>query len=108
MKKMQSYRIDAETIKQIDKIGQSEKRTKSNAIEIAVEKYYQELKGKNEMKYNLEQAMELTGAVNEEQFKEAFSGKSPKEINEILVYMFGQEGDDMEFAEEISILVKEI
>ena len=41
MKKMQSDRIDAETIKQIDKIGEIEKRTKSNVIEIAVEKYYQ-------------------------------------------------------------------
>ena len=108
MKKMQSYRIDAQTIEQIDKIGQSEKRTKSNVIEMAIEKYYQELKGKNEMKYNLESAMEVTGAVNEEQFKEAFDGKTPEEINEVLVSMFGREGDDMEFAEEIEILVKEI
>lgn len=108
MKKMQSYRIDTDTIKQIDRIGEIERRTKSNVIEIAVEKYYQKLKGENKMKYNLQQAMELTGAVNEEQFKEAFEGKTPQEINEILVYMFGQEGDDMEFAEEISILVKEI
>jgi predicted transcriptional regulator len=108
MKKMQSYRIDAETIKQIDEIGEIEKRTKSNVIEIAVEKYYQELIGENKMKYNLQTAMELTGAVNEEQFKEAFAGKSPKEINEILISMFGTEGDDMEFAEEIEILVKEI
>ena len=108
MKKMQSYRIDTDTIKRIDKIGEIEKRTKSNVIEIAIEKYYQELKGENKMKYNLQQVIELTGATGEEQFKEAFSGKSKEEINKILVYMFGQEGDDMEFAEEISILVKDI
>jgi predicted transcriptional regulator len=108
MKKMQSYRIDAETIKQIDRIGEIERRTKSNVIEIAVEKYYQKLKGENKMKYNLQQAMELTGAVNEEQFKEAFSGKTKEEINQDLIYMFGTEGDDMEFAEEIAILVKDI
>lgn len=108
MKKMQSYRIDVETIKQIDKIGEIEKRTKSNVIEIAVEKFYQELRGENKMKYNLESAMEVTGAENEEQFKEAFAGKSPEEINEILISMFGREGDDIEFAEEIAILVKEI
>ena len=35
MKKMQSYRIDAETISQIDRIGGIEKRTKSNVIEMA-------------------------------------------------------------------------
>lgn len=108
MKKMQSYRIDTDTIKQIDRIGEIERRTKSNVIEIAVEKYYQKLKGENKMKYNLQQAMELTGAVNEEQFKEAFEGKTPQEINEILVYMFGSEGNDMELAEEIAILVKQI
>ena len=49
MKKMQSYRIEAQTIEQIDKIGQSEKRTKSNVIEMAIEKYYQELRGENKM-----------------------------------------------------------
>ena len=75
---------------------------------MAVEKYYQELKGENKMEHTLEQAMELTGAVNEEQFKEAFEGKTPQEINEILVYMFGSDGDDIEFAEEIAILVKQI
>jgi hypothetical protein len=60
------------------------------------------------MKYTLEQAMELTGAIDKEQFKEAFSGKSKEEINQVLVYMFGTEGDDLEFAEEITILVKDI
>jgi len=60
------------------------------------------------MKYNLEQVIELTGAENEKQFKEAFTEKTPEEINEILVYMFGDEGNDIEFAEEIAILVKEI
>jgi|GEM_PF-4137127 len=60
------------------------------------------------MKYNLEQVMELTGAENEQQFKNAFEGKTPQEINKILIYMFGTEGDDVEFAEEIAILVKEI
>ncbi len=49
MKKMQSYRIDTDTIKQIDRIGEIERRTKSNVIEIAIEKYYQKLKGENEM-----------------------------------------------------------
>ena len=57
------------------------------------------------MKYNLQQAMELTGAENEEQFKDAFSDKSTEEINNILINMFGQEGSDLEFAEEIKILV---
>ena len=60
------------------------------------------------MKYTLEQAMELTGAENEKQFKEAFENKTPEEINEILIYMFGSEGDDIKFSEEIAILVKEI
>ena len=60
------------------------------------------------MKYTLEQAMELTGAENEKQFKKAFENKTSKEINEILIYMFGSEGDDIEFSEEIAILVKEI
>ena len=60
------------------------------------------------MKYNLESAMELVGAESEEQFAEAFANKSVNEINDILVEMFGQEGDDPEFAEEIAILVKEI
>lgn len=60
------------------------------------------------MKYTLEQAMELTGAVDQEQFKEAFSGKSKEEVNQDLIYMFGIEGDDIEFAEEIVILVKDI
>lgn len=59
------------------------------------------------MKYNLEQAMELTGAVNEEQFLDAFKDKTPEEINEILIYMFGEEGNDIGFAEEIAILAKD-
>ena len=108
MKKMQSHRIEIGTIKQIDEIAQKTMRTKSNVIEIAVKKYYQNMEGKNKMKHTLEQAMELTGAVNEEQFIEAFAGKTVEEINEVLVSMFGDEGDDMEFAEEIAILVKEI
>ena len=60
------------------------------------------------MKYTLESAMELTGAIDENQFKEAFFGKTPQEINKILIYMFGSEGDDLELSEEIAILVKEI
>jgi len=59
------------------------------------------------MKYNLEQAMELTGAVDQEQFLDAFKDKTPEEINEILIYMFGEEGNDIEFAEEIAILAKD-
>lgn len=49
MKKMQSYRLQSKTIKEIDIIAKKTMRTKSNVIEIAVEKYYQELKGENEM-----------------------------------------------------------
>lgn len=49
MKKMQSYRIDAETIKQIDEIAKKTMRTKSNVIEVAIKKSYQELRGENEM-----------------------------------------------------------
>jgi hypothetical protein len=58
----------------------------------------------DEMKYNLQTAIEATGAVNEEMFKDAFSGKTSEEVNAILVQMFGTDGDDMEFAEEIVIL----
>lgn len=40
MKKMQSYRIDAETIKQIDGLAELLNNTKSGIIEIAVAEHY--------------------------------------------------------------------
>lgn len=48
MKKMQSYRIEAETIKQIDEIAQKTMRTKSNVIEVAIKEYYQNMEDKME------------------------------------------------------------
>ena len=56
------------------------------------------------MKHNLESAMELVGANSEQEFKNEFANKSVEEINETLIQMFGQEGDDIEFAEVIKIL----
>ena len=59
------------------------------------------------MKYNLEQAIELTGSKNEEQFLVEFAGRTAEEINDVLIQMFGQaEGDDMELAEEIVMLIR--
>ena len=107
MKQMQSYRIDTDTIKKIDELSKMDQRSKSNVIEKAVTEYYKKL-GEFTMKYTLQQAMELTGAESEEQFAEAFANKSVNEINDILVQMFGSDGNDVEFAEEIKILVKEI
>jgi len=43
MKKMQSYRIDADTIKQIDEIAKQTMRTKSNVIEVAIHEYLKKL-----------------------------------------------------------------
>ena len=48
MKKMQSYRIDAETIKEIDIIAQKTMRTKSNVIEVAVKEYFEKLNKLND------------------------------------------------------------
>ena len=48
MKKMQSYRIEAETIKQIDELAQKTMRTKSNVIEVAIKEYYQNLEDEME------------------------------------------------------------
>ena len=49
MKKMQSYRIEEDIINKIDQIGKSERRSKSNVIEMAVEKYYKNLNGEDDM-----------------------------------------------------------
>ena len=46
MKKMQSYRLDTKTIKQIDELSDETNRTKSNVIEQAIEKYYQTMEDK--------------------------------------------------------------
>ena len=43
MKKMQSYRLDADTMSLIDKIATATMRTKSNVIQMAVKEYYQKL-----------------------------------------------------------------
>lgn len=56
------------------------------------------------MTKTLEGAMELTGAESEEIFRQAFSGKTVDEILAELIYMFGEDGNDAEFAEEIFIL----
>jgi predicted transcriptional regulator len=48
MKKMQSYRIDAKTIKEINIIAQKTMRTKSNVIEVAVHEYLKKLIEQND------------------------------------------------------------
>jgi len=50
MKKMQSYRIEEDIINKIDQIGKYERRSKSNVIEMAVEKYYKNLNGEDDIK----------------------------------------------------------
>jgi metal-responsive CopG/Arc/MetJ family transcriptional regulator len=113
-------RVKVNLLDRIENQARKEGRSRSNMIVRAI-KYYldasknvkpEDIRKDNrkeiEMKYNLQQSMELTGAVNEAQFKEAFSGKTKEEVNQDLIYMFGIEGDDIEFAEEIVILVKEI
>ena len=58
MKKMQSYRIDAETIKQIDEIANLTLRTKSNVIEYAILRYYDYVQEMEALarKYEIEKA----------------------------------------------------
>jgi len=53
MKKMQSYRIDTDTIKKIDEIAKMDQRSKSNVIEKAVTEYYKLIESK--MKDNRDQ-----------------------------------------------------
>lgn len=43
MKKLQSYRIEEETIKKIDTIAEQTLRSKANVIEIAIKEYYEKL-----------------------------------------------------------------
>ncbi len=40
MKKMQSYRLQSKTIKEIDIIAKKTMRTKSNVIEVAIQEYF--------------------------------------------------------------------
>ena len=53
------------------------------------------------MKYTKDQTIELTGATGIGQFLDAFVGKSELEINNILIYMFGYEGDDPDLSAAI-------
>jgi hypothetical protein len=55
------------------------------------------------MKYNLDDVMDMTGATNEQDFINAFQGKTEQEIKELLVYMFPGEPIEPEFIQEIKI-----
>lgn len=55
------------------------------------------------MKYSLDDVMDMTGATNEQDFIDAFKGKTEQEIKELLVYMFPGEPIEPEFIQEIKI-----
>ena len=60
------------------------------------------------MKYTLQEVIDLTGATNEQDFINAFQGKTEQEIKNLLVYMFPGEPIEQEFIEDIKILVEEL
>ena len=59
------------------------------------------------MKHTKQEVMDLVGAESEEQFNDAFAGKSKQENLDTLVYMFGADGKDETLAEEIAIYANE-
>ena len=100
MKQVVTIRLESKVVSSLDKLASEENRSRANVIETILKKHIEDKM--SEKQYTLDEMIELTGATGLGMFLDAFVGEDAKGVNSMLVLMFGQDGNDMNFAEQIA------